>query len=258
MDIFHRLFNYLNYKLEEIDEHSLHSPYLYSLYNECFKPASRLPQFPEIDEIRQKHIHSGTKIIRTDLGTGKSAGSGIPITISDIARKSTLSPKYVRLLCQLCQFFKCRGILELGTSLGLTSAYISASNPESYIYTFEGDTGLLPLTRDTLKHFENIALIEGNIDYTLPAFTNPDKKIHLAFIDANHTYKATISYYRQIRDRFDPSIIVIDDIYWSKGMTQAWLKILENERESLILDLFRLGIIIRGHELPAGSFSLHF
>ena len=41
----------------------------------------------------------------------------------------------------------------------------------------------------------------------------------------------------------DQTILVFDDIYWSKEMRQAWLEICADKRISLTIDLFKMGIV---------------
>ena len=60
--------------------------------------------------------------------------------------------------------------------------------------TFEGSGELLKIAKGVWKilKLENISWQEGNIDHTLSDYTRED--VDLAYIDANHTYEATLRY----------------------------------------------------------------
>ena len=48
----------------------------------------------------------------------------------------------------------------------------------------------------------------------------------------------------------EKSIIVIDDINWSRDMFRAWVEISSQMPSSLRVNLFRMGIIFTGYDLP--------
>jgi predicted O-methyltransferase YrrM len=100
-----------------------------------------------------------------------------------------------------------------------------------------------------LTHFEafeitNIKLVEGNIDQTLPDFLQLSEKIDFVFMDANHRFEPTLRYFNLLMKRMTPrGIIVMDDIYYSPEMTQAWNALRTHKVVYGSVDLFRMGIL---------------
>ena len=94
-------------------------------------------------------------------------------------------------------------------------------------------------------------LIEGDIDVTLPEFCQQfTGKIDLAFIDANHQYKPAVTYFNQLVSiSHVKSTIIIDDIYWSAGMTAAWEQIKNHPQVTTTIDLYNTGIVFFRPEL---------
>jgi predicted O-methyltransferase YrrM len=69
--------------------------------------------------------------------------------------------------------------------------------------------------------------------------------IDLLFMDANHRYQTTMDYFRQCLPLCkSETIVVIDDIYWSPGMTRAWKEIKEVEKVGMTIDLFQAGVVL--------------
>jgi len=54
------------------------------------------------------------------------------------------------------------------------------------------------------------------------------------------------------------SIIILDDIYWSAGMTRAWKEIIREPRISLSIDLYRMGILFFTPDLSKQNFRIWF
>jgi predicted O-methyltransferase YrrM len=62
-------------------------------------------------------------------------------------------------------------------------------------------------------------------------------------LDGNHREEATLDYFEYLLPRLGANaILVLDDIYWSKGMTKAWKTIIRHPRVTVSIDLFDLGI----------------
>src|SRR5699024_5390248 len=114
----------------------------------------------------------------------------------------------------LCSLTPAEDVVELGTCLGLNALYL-AEVTKKKLYTFEGADILINSINNSLDSNEKIEVIGGDISSTLPAFLNNRSKVDFAFLDANHTYEHTSSYYGQLTHHIhQDSIIVIGDIHW--------------------------------------------
>jgi hypothetical protein len=66
----------------------------------------------------------------------------------------------------------------------------------------------------------------------------------LVFIDGNHRKEPTVEYFNRMTELSDNNtVIVIDDIYYSPEMSDAWKEIKQNEKVSFTIDIFRMGIV---------------
>ena len=165
--------------------------------------------------------------------------------ISDIARFSSSPYTKTRKILSIAEFFEAKKILELGTSFGLTSLYLSTI-PESKLTTFEADKSIADIARLNFQtlHRENINLIRGDLDITLAETLDKCDKIDMAFIDANHRLKPTLEYYELLlRKCHQDSVLIFDDIHYSREMEQAWNTIIDKVEVTLSIDLFDIGVI---------------
>lgn len=238
---------FINHWLDAVEEHSLHSPFFFDLYDKIIKNPAEA-DFSHIETIRKNLLQNEKLIEVRDLGSGSAVSSLQKKNrkIADIAATSLTPAHIAQLYFRVCEYMEVRNIVELGTSMGLTSLYFSEL-PDCKVHTFEGSHALADIALTNFEYFDkkNINLIEGNIANTLPRFLEDNlAKIGLALVDANHRYAPTIQYFEWLMKRFnEKSIMVIDDIHHSPEMEKAWSELKKHYLVYGSVDLFRCGIL---------------
>ncbi len=257
MHFFRLFFDYIAFWFRATNAHGLHSPFVFELYTEVIEVQKKYYAFFDIALLRKKLLENGNPIEVKDLGAGKRNSKR---KTSEIAQKSAISPKKGELLFKLVDFFRPKTILELGTSLGLGTLYMSEASAKADLYTFEACPNLIGLAQ---KHLENayakIHFVEGNIDDTLEANLLEINQVDFVFFDANHRSDPTWRYFEQcLRYSHEETVFVFDDIRWSEDMKSVWQKITADQRVSISLDLFSVGIVFFKKGIPKQHFNLRF
>lgn len=253
-----QVFSFILYWLRRVDQHSLHSPFVFQFFTQIIRKPQK--KNSDIELLRKSLINTKTAIEITDFGAGSRVSSHRTRSIGSIAKHATTPSKFSRFLSQSITYFGHTEILELGTSLGINTLYLSEKE-DTNVTTFEGDPAIAELAQG---HFEklgrnNIEMIIGNIDETLPNTLEKLKKIDLAYIDANHRYEPTLNYFDTILPlTHDKSMIVIDDIHWSKEMNAAWEFIKNKPEVTLSIDLFEAGLLFFDPNLKKSDYILNF
>ena len=253
------ILRYLWHWLTAVNEHSLHSPFLFNLYTKTIKKKVDLKEFIAIEQVRQELIQSKDKISVYQLGANSKVNNQLVRPVSAIAKKGITSAAMNKLLFKLIHDYQCKNIIELGTSFGINSMYMAA-NSLVKVHSFEGCPNTAAIAQKYFDElgYSNIELVIGDINTTLPQFANQCmNKIDLVFMDANHQLEPTISYFKQLLSIcHDQSIIVIDDIYWSSEMTKAWEEIKLHPQVTTSIDLYDLGILFFRPELERAHYRL--
>jgi hypothetical protein len=84
----------------------------------------------------------------------------------------------------------------------------------------------------------------GPFDETLPAALAELGRVDFAFVDGNHREEPTLDYFNQIVGHVgETSCLVFHDIHWSRGMEAAWRRIVSDERVTVSIDLFDVGLV---------------
>lgn len=237
---------FIRHWLYETDDHSIHSPFFFDLYSRIVKKSNK-SDLPVLENLRYDMESNKTVLDVTDFGAGSQNKllATSKRAIGDIARTSLTPYQVAMFYSDLIYYIKAKRVVELGTSLGITTLYL-AQRKDSSIYTFEGshDIANVALTNFEWAGKKNIELIEGNIDSTLPRFLESTAKIDFALMDANHRYSPTLRYYQLLTKRlYEKSILIIDDIHRSPEMEKAWKEIKSDTLVYGSIDLYRCGVL---------------
>ena len=231
----------------------MHSPTLFYIVRMVMYDDNEYYAFPKIEQQRKSLLRSTSVVTQTDYGTGARAWEGgSPVQtrrVADIARTHLESPSTAQLLFRLVNYLtgvsqQPLTIVELGTSLGITAAYLASPSPQNTVQTYEGAEEVADIAAEVWRELDirNIVPVIGNIDDTLPRYKA--KKTDLAYIDANHTYEATMRYFRQLLpSAAQHSIYVIDDIHHSPEMERAWHDIQAMQQVTSTIDCYKLGLV---------------
>jgi predicted O-methyltransferase YrrM len=238
---------YLNYFLNAVDEHSLHSPFIYNLYSNIIKPDKDGREFVKYKNLRKELLRDMRTIQAQDLGAGSSISNTPQKMVKAIVKNSTTPSKQSRLFYRIIHHFKFKNVIELGSSVGINTLYMAAANKDAQIYTLEGCPHTASIATEVFNRFKNlnIHLIQGNIDQVLPNLVKKLPALDFVYFDANHTFDATLKYFNIcLTKTHENTIFVFDDIHWSNGMEKAWNIIKKHEKVSLTIDLFDSGMVI--------------
>ncbi len=206
--------------------------------------------FGAIEERRRQLILTHQVIEVEDMGAKYTTPVVLRRKISRIAATSLTSPFWCRALHRLAKMVQPSVAIELGTSLGISAAYIASGCPKAQFFTLEGAKSLADIAAQSLKG-SHAKIVVGDIANTLPEVLEQVKSVDLVFFDANHAYRPTLDYFQMCLAKASPkAVFIFDDIYWSRGMSLAWQQIERWPGVVASLDFFSKGVILFDPALP--------
>jgi predicted O-methyltransferase YrrM len=240
------LTSYLTHQFTAKTRHGVHSPFVYNLVDKVFYDFSSRPDYKAIEELRGKLLSDERNITVTDLGAGSHVNNNKQKQVKEIAKNALKPKKLAQLIYRIVNELKPKNIIELGTCLGLTTAYLTKASPKAKIITIEGCPQTALVADENLKslHLENVNILTGNFDTVFPAVLKQEESLDFVFVDGNHRKQATLDYFNWCLPKIhEGSLMIFDDIYWSKGMKEAWEEIKANPQVTLTVDLFWIGLV---------------
>jgi predicted O-methyltransferase YrrM len=240
----------------------MHSPFVFDFILNVLNNKSGYQAPAEIENLRAQLLTDKREIEIQEMGAGSRTSSSNKRAVREIARSALKSKRLARVLFRLAKHYQPKNVIELGTSLGLTTAYISKAIPSFQIISVEGNPPTAAIAEENFQKLScsNIRVIQGNFDTVLPAILDQFPVIDLAYIDGNHRYQPTINYFHQLLTKSDANtILVFDDIHWSDEMEKAWEEIKSHPSVQYTIDIFFLGFVFFRNEFKVKQdFSIQF
>jgi len=237
--------------------YGVHSPFLFQFTRFVLKEKHAFYSFHSIENLRSA-LRKDNRIVHiADFGTGSDRTE----TISQIIGNAVQSPKYGQLLFRMVHYFKAQEILELGTSLGITTAYLASVSSDNVCVSLEGSPEIATVAKENLRKLKlsNVEVVVGDIDTTLLNVLNKTEKLDFVYFDANHRSEAVLSYFEQCLPKAHrETVMVFDDIYWSADMEHAWREIKKHPQVNSTIDLFQLGIVFFNDDLHKKHYKMRY
>lgn len=253
----------MSHVLQQRSRFRIHSPFVYNFYKEVLCAKATAPEFGMIENIREDLLSRYRFIKKVDLGARSRDMNTSQrfVRVKDIARNSSVSRRKGEFLYRLVSHYKPRTIIELGTSFGISTMYLASGYRNSQIATIEACRDTISIAKHNFNRLgiANITEIIGNFDEQLPGILTSMGTVDMVFFDGNHKLEPTLRYFDLcLGHAGNNTIFVFDDIYWSKGMKQAWENIRQHPSVKVSIDLYTMGIVFFRKELSKEDFILRF
>ena len=238
--------DYLKHQFKAKTRHGVHSPFAYRLVDKVIYDFHAKSIYGKIEDLRHDLLEDTRTITITDLGAGSHVNNNKQKQVKTLAKNALKPAKLAQLIYRLAADAKPANIIELGTCLGLTTAYLASAAPKANVISIEGCPETASVAQENLSKLdiENVSLLVGNFDRLLPEVIAGLDELDFVFIDGNHRKDATLDYFKMCLPKLrQSSIMIFDDIYWSSGMKEAWEEIKRHPEVTVTIDLFWIGLV---------------
>jgi predicted O-methyltransferase YrrM len=226
--------------------HGIHSPFVFDFTTHVLNDSQAYPDYSSIEKLRAAMLADKGILTVKDFGAGSSVSNNNQRSIASIAANAVKPRKYGQLLFRMVNKYRPGTILELGSSLGITSSYLALGNPQGKMITLEGADEVAQVARQNFQQLglSGIEMVPGDFQQTLPKILSGLDTVDFVFVDGNHRKEPTLQYFNQLLPKTNPlSILVFDDIHWSREMEEAWEIIKSHPAVRCSIDLFFVGLI---------------
>jgi predicted O-methyltransferase YrrM len=227
-------------------KYTIHSPFVYDFIENILEDDRLYYAYHEVETVRKLLLTYHDEIEVTDYGAGSKYTKASMRPIRQIAKTALSSPAFCRLLFRIVKYYKPQHILEMGTSLGISTAYLRMGALDSQLHTLEGCPNIAERADRVFQRLKlkDIQLRVGPFSETLKTSLETLQQVDLVFFDGNHRLQPTLDYYEQVLPfSNEHSIFIFDDIYWSEEMRRAWEQLKEKPEVTLSIDLFSMGLL---------------
>jgi len=241
---------YIKYCLIAKRRHGIHSPFVYDFGDKCLNLPVPAYEFNMFKDLKASFLADKTLIDVNDLGAGSKKLKS-KRSVQQIARTAGSSDKYGKLLFRLVAHYQPKNVLELGTSLGLGTYLLAAGDANVAVTTVEGCANTYDFARRRFPSSQHHKVMFVNSSFTdFLMGLSSDTLFDLIYIDGDHRSESLFEQLELLAPHtHDESVIVLDDIRWSKDMLRGWKELVKSKDYHLSIDLFKVGILLkRSHQ----------
>jgi len=252
--------SYVDHLVRARTRHGVHSPFVFDLVTHVLRPGHGPLNEAAIEAMRAELLNDRSPITVTDLGSGPRNGGGPRRTVAGIARTALTPTHRARMLYRLARHLSVGHVLELGTSLGITTLYLAEGSSGS-VTTIEGcpNTAAIAARNFAQAGRKDIALHTGPFSEQLPRALQRVNSLDLVFIDGHHQAAPTLAYFEQCLGKaHNATAFVFDDIHWSRDMGRAWERIKAHPQVTVTIDLYTMGLAFIRREQAREHFILRY
>ena len=210
--------SYIKYYIKSGTFYQVHSPFVYEFAEQILEDDRVYYAFDSVEKLRHMLQRNNSKINLTDYGAGSQQGLQKQKSVGQIAKSAASRQWQCQTLFRLVNFYKPKTMLEMGTSLGISTLYQAFASLNANFITLEGDPNIAELAKLNFEELkaQHIQLEVGQFEQTLTPSLKKLKQLDYVFIDGNHRLTPTLAYFEEcLKYAHDKSIFVFDDIHWS-------------------------------------------
>ncbi|MBR9915892.1 MAG: class I SAM-dependent methyltransferase [Algicola sp.] len=252
-----QILEYITFLFKSSNQHGVHSPFVYDLVTQCFYDKTNYPDYQQLKAYRSSLLNNKQRIHITDFGSGSRVFKSNKRQVAHMAKTSGTTLKRAQLLYRLVRYFESNTSLELGTNLGIGTQAMALGSQQNQVTTIEGCPNTAALAEHYLKQFQtpNVTINMGTFEAVLQQLDH--SVFDLIFVDGHHDKEATLSYFELLLNHVhNDSIVIFDDIHWSKDMVSAWECIKQHPKVSVTVDSFFWGFVFFRKEQAKENFII--
>lgn len=237
---------------EALTRYDLHSPFVAALVEAVIEDKRNYYAFFDIEVARGRWLTDDELIQLPPLGAPSTISNKQQRRSGDILKSTAISPETGRRLFRLVTWLQPPTILELGTSMGISTAYLAAADSRIPLLSIEGNQDIAAKAQQHLSALglHRVEVVPGLFDEQMPEALKRLGKLGLLFIDGDHRKEAVLKHVHTCLEfRDDNSVFAIADIHWSDGMEEAWAALRALPEVTLSVDFFHFGLLFFKKEI---------
>ncbi len=240
------LWRFLNFYTKSSTIYDIHSPFVASFVRFVFLDDRVYYSFRGIEMLRALLLKNKYRIRIMDFGAGSRANPAQWREVRNIVRYGAVPARVGRLLFRAVLFVRPGNVLEMGTSLGISTLYLRLAGARKPFITMEGCPDTAAEARNNLVRMGcgDVEVVVGPFSRMLPEVLRRYEQLDFLYLDGDHREGSSYAYFLSCLEKAGPqSVFVIADIHWSDEMEAAWARMQAHPRVCASLDNFHLGFL---------------
>lgn len=251
--------DYLTHRLSAKTRHGTHSPFVYKLTDEVIYDFSEKKPYLAVEQQRKKLLNDDRRVVLDGLAVHPNFSKRRGIPVKQLVKMLLKKPKVDQLIFRLMVNQQPESILELGTSLGVTTAYLSKGAPKSSVVTVEqhsilGDMAGYP---SSVLALDNVEMLNLNLEQLRAKMAF--EVVDVICINSALPEDMVLQYFEFCTTIVNQrSMVIIDSIYLNERRKAIWTAIKHHSKVTVTIDLFWIGLVYFKTDQAEEHFKIKF
>jgi len=238
--------------------HGVHSPFVYNLITKVIREKGSFYRFKDIELLRKRLLYNNEPIPYPYPGR---EGKQQQTTIAKIVSREAIRPKTGALLFRLTNYFKSQCILHIGSSMGLSTLYLTSYAPGLRCVSLGTIPEFAPIAEWVYKEAARTTIDQhiGNLNELLPVILKEDAGFDFVFFNNRREQEDTLHLFTLCMQYIHTDcVFVIDGIRNNKRTLSHWKEICTKQEVTVSLDLYNLGIVFVNKKLYKRNYKVYY
>jgi predicted O-methyltransferase YrrM len=228
----------------------VHSPFVFHLITKVIGERRLYYRYYDIEMIRQQLLFKEDSI-ELPLKGGRS-------TIAKVVEREGIRPKRGALLFRLTNYFQPEKILQIGSTMGLSTLYLSSYRPGLTCVSIETVPEYTSISRWVYQKAARTAidLQAGDYQTLLPLALERMGKVDFVYFNTPIETFPSQLFDICLKYAHNDTAFVIEDIRVNKSMRKFWKTVCEHPKVSVSIDLYSAGIVLFNKNLHKQMYKI--
>lgn len=237
--------------------YGVHSPFVFNLITKVIEERCSYYSFNDIELIRKQLLFRDEVIPCPKRGQTKRIRSR---KIGDIVAREAIKPKHGALLFRLANYFKPQNILQVGTSVGLSTLYLTSYATGLRCIALEENPELATVARISWEKAARnpIDLRTGDYRKLLPGALEELGTVDFVFFNALSEQPDNVWLFNEcMKQAHEGSVFVFEGIKSNRKMRELWKHIGTLPDVTVTVDLYAMGIVFFNKKLHKRNYIVY-
>lgn len=236
----------------------VHSPFVFNLITKVIDERRPYYSFYDIELERRKLLYHQEEMTYPDRQHKNKLHTR---SVAEIVSREAISKKHGALLFRLVNYFKSKYILQVGSTTGISTLYLTSYASDLKCIALENVPSFAVIASDLFKKQARnpIDLRVGNYKDLLPSALKKMPQVDFVFFNTLYEQHNNLYLFEEaVKYINSDTVFVFDGIRANKEMKSFWREVCHHPIVTVTVDLYSLGIIFFNPKLYKRNYIVYF
>lgn len=238
--------------------YGVHSPFVYNLITKVIGERCPYYSFYDIELVRRQLLQRDMPVTYPDR---RQKGKFRTRTVAQITEREGIKAKHGALLFRLTNYFQSKQILQIGTSMGISTLYLTSYAPDIRCIALENIPEFASIAQTVFEKAARnpVDLRTGSFRELLPQALKDMEKIDFLFFNVlSEPQNNDWLFETCLKEAGEETVMIFEGIRSNRQMRMFWQNVCRRPEVTVTADLYSMGIVFFNKRLHKRDYIVYF